>query len=172
MMPEKTIEGFRLSTDQEHVFSLLANDRPYLGAVAIQLEGPLDKAVLRRALAKLIERNEILQTTFHLKSDIPLQVVVNANGEVPLTEEDLTQVESARQNDVIAARFAEFQNSDLDLARFPVWRASLLQLASERHVLILAASALCVDNFTLRNIQNELQRFYAEDLRGSDASYE
>jgi amino acid adenylation domain-containing protein len=174
MMLEKTIEGFRLSTDQERVFSLLANDRPYLGAVAIQLEGPLDKAVLQRALAKLIERNEILRTTFHLKSDvdIPLQVVVNANGEVPLTEEDLTQVESARQNDVIATRFVEFQDSDLDLARFPVWRASLLQLTTERHILILAASALCVDNFTLRNIQNELQRFYAAEPGGSDASYE
>src|SRR4029078_9284585 len=59
-----------------------------------------------------------------------------------------------------------------DLVCCPVCRPPLLQLATERHVLLFAASALCVDNFTLRNIQNELQRFYAEELQGSEASDE
>jgi len=171
-MLEKTIEGFRLSADQEHLFSLYLNDRPYLGVLAVLLEGPLDKAALNRALWKVIERNEILRTSFHLKTDsnVALQVVTSANGKVSWTEVDLTQIESDREHDVIAANFAELQNCDIDLAGFPLWQASLLQLAPERHVLIFALPALCADNFTLKNVLNELRRFYAADLQGSEAS--
>jgi amino acid adenylation domain-containing protein len=169
-MPQKTIAGFRLSADQERLFSLHSSEQTYVGVLAIQLDGPLDKPALSRALARVIERNEILRTTFHLRPDgnVPLQVVANANGNVPWSELDLTHVANDRRNEAVAARFAEFQTSNVDLTRYPLWRASLLQLAQDRHVLIFALPALCADNFTLKNILDELRRSYAGDEAGSE----
>ncbi len=168
--PEKKTEGFRLSVDQERLFSLHANTGTYICVAALQLDGPLDKSALRRALAKVIERNEILRTTFYARPDAntALQVVANANGHVPLAELDLTGIEDA--DDVITEKFAEFQRSNINLARYPLVQATLLQLTEERHVLMFAMPALCADSFTIKNIVNELRRAYADDLEGTDAS--
>ena len=168
--PEKKIEGFRLSVDQERLFSLHANTGTYLGVAAIQLDGPLDKSALRRALAKVIERNEILRTTFYVKpeANTALQVVANANGQVPLAELDLTGAQGV--DDVINEKFVEFQRSDVDLTRYPLVQTTLLQFAKDRHVLMLAVPALCADNFTLKNIAGELRGAYADEFEGTDSS--
>jgi len=167
----QNVEGFRLSTDQEHVLSLHSSNPRYVSVMAILIEGPLDKRVLNRTLTKVIERNEILRTTFHYKTgaNVALQVVMSANGNAPWTEIDFSHLEDAQQKEAIDRKFVEFQNSAVDLDQFPLWQASVLRLATERHVLIFGVLALCADNLTLKNFLTELARFYVSDLPASEA---
>ena len=73
------VEGFRLSPQQRHLWSLRQDDGslPYHAQCAILIEGILDRALLDAALRTLFDRYEILRTTFRVDPGtlIPLQSV-------------------------------------------------------------------------------------------------
>src|SRR5437660_4919189 len=43
--------------------------------IAIRLEGPLDTAALEQAINRIVQRHEILRTSFALQQDQPIQIV-------------------------------------------------------------------------------------------------
>src|SRR5687767_13877323 len=55
----------------------LQQDQPcaYNTAVSFDVIGPIDKAALARAFSAIIERHEVLRTTFALQGEQPVQVV-------------------------------------------------------------------------------------------------
>src|SRR6185369_17947958 len=77
--PMQAITGFRLSPQQERVWALQQSTGtlPFHARCASLIEGPLDKATLEAALLNVIERQEILHTTFHKVEGMifPLQVI-------------------------------------------------------------------------------------------------
>src|SRR6266516_2419092 len=74
---QDTIEGFRLSPQQERLWLLQQDNDAYHAHCSILLEGTLNVEALEEAVSKVICRNEIYRTSFHrlpgLK--IPIQVI-------------------------------------------------------------------------------------------------
>jgi amino acid adenylation domain-containing protein len=79
------IEGFRLSPQQEHLWSLLGNGTPQScrARCTVQLDGDLDPAALQEAVGEAVARHEILRTRFLALPGMamPLQVI-GAEGEL------------------------------------------------------------------------------------------
>jgi len=81
-MSEEIIEGFRLSPAQQRLWQQMNQHgaAAFHSAVRIKVSGPLDQVLLRQAWLRLVQRHEVLRTTFSSAPglDLPLQVIGSA----------------------------------------------------------------------------------------------
>jgi amino acid adenylation domain-containing protein len=157
--------GFQLSPQQKRVWQLQEKGQPLASQIALGLEGSLDVDRLRAALKKVIERHEILRTSFLRPSGLKFALqVVNSNAEAKWEQVDLRAVApgelEARLRPVLAA-------AKLDLtAQSGTLHAFLAILPANHAILVLTAPALCADSATLKNLLSELVLLYGEDAVG------
>ncbi|HKN83845.1 MAG TPA: amino acid adenylation domain-containing protein, partial [Pyrinomonadaceae bacterium] len=146
-MQNKTIEGYRLSPQQNRMWRVLQNEA-HRAHCAILIEGQLDIDLLRLAIEQVIGRHEILRTTFQRISgmDTPLQVI-NESGTVVFREYELGQ--------------SSFDAEELDSLE-----ATVVILSPVRHVLRFALPSLCIDRISFTNLIREISRAYAACTRG------
>src|SRR5690348_14764733 len=85
-MSNKVIEGFQLSPQQAHLWSLQQNadECGFRAQCVIALEGLLDSQALEAALNKIISRHEILRTAFRRLPGMSLPLQVISNDVLPL----------------------------------------------------------------------------------------
>src|ERR1700755_2553059 len=78
-MQKTTVEGFRLSPQQEHLWLLQQSEGGMTSCAtcSVRIEGALDFTALERAAEMAVERNEVLRTSFMRMQGMaaPLQVV-------------------------------------------------------------------------------------------------
>ena len=136
MQPEVT-EGFRLSPQQKHLWSLQLADGslPYRAQCSILIEGSLDVQVLEGALQRVFERHEILRTYFQSApgANAPVQVV-SAEGMARIDKSDLSDCDRAQQAESIDRLYREMGDLAFDLGKGSLVRMSLLRLSPDRHV--------------------------------------
>ena len=130
--------------------------------LALELEGPLDVARLRAALAGLLARHAVLRSRYPEVDGLP-RVVVEAAGEAPLEPQPARDADHARE---LLARAAD---EPFDLARGPLLRARLVRWAPERQALALIASHMVADGISMRLLWEELAARYAEDVPAAHA---
>ncbi|MFG6194364.1 amino acid adenylation domain-containing protein [Nonomuraea sp. JJY05] len=122
----------------------------YAVATALDLRGELDVERLHGALRELVRRHESLRTVFRELDGEPVQVVLPA-GEVPLPVEDCDDAERA---------LSEAAAEPFDLAHGPLFRARLLRLAPDHHVLSLGFHHIVVDGWSITLLRTELAALY------------
>ncbi|NUR92767.1 MAG: AMP-binding protein, partial [Nonomuraea sp.] len=105
-------------------------------AMAERIRGPLDVDALQRALTRVVEVHEALRWRVGSRDGIP-EVSVAPPGEVPLPVEDFTPEALQREARV---RF--------DLVAGPLFRARLLRVSPDEHVLCLTAHHLVFDGWS------------------------
>ncbi|HEU0079909.1 MAG TPA: condensation domain-containing protein, partial [Longimicrobiaceae bacterium] len=136
---------------------------------ATLLSGPLDPAALGRAVRALADRHEALRTTFGEVDGQPVQEVAPPGREV-LRVVELGRV-AAGERDAVALRAARgLARRPFDLARGPLFRAALLRLAEDRHLLLLETHHIVSDGWSSEVIGRELQALYAAFARGAEPS--
>jgi len=165
----QAITGFRLSPQQERVWALQQSTgtRPFHARCASLIEGPLDKATLEAALLNVIERQEILHTTFHKVEGMifPLQVISDFRLDaIPVC--DLGSISSSER--AFETIFEETGHRPFDFERDVPVGPLLLRLSPDRHILILHLPALCADAQTLDIVVAEIVRAYARLVRGDE----
>src|SRR5215469_11200480 len=138
----------------------------YLIPWFLRATGKLDIAALARSLNQVIERHEILRTTFSWKERMPVQVVHPAlTLEVPVR--DLSACRNPVREAANLAR--EEARRPLDLERGPLVRAQLLRLSEEDHVLLLTVHHIIFDGGSRRTLVRELRAFYEANCTGKMA---
>src|SRR4028119_1108627 len=81
-------EGFRLSPQQKRLWQLqTSQNTAYRTQGIVLIEGPLQAARLLAALQQVVDRNEILRTTFHRRSGMALAVQVIAEDTLATLEQ-------------------------------------------------------------------------------------
>ncbi|MDX2593976.1 condensation domain-containing protein [Streptomyces sp. WI03-4A] len=128
----------------------------YNVTAAVRLRGPLDVPVLRRALGLVVDRHEVLRTTFDLDDGDPVQVI-HPSAPVDITVLDTTEEEFEET----ARRELE---TPFDLRQGPLIRFRLLRLAPDHHVALLAIHHIVTDGLSSGILFGELTAAYA-DLR-------
>ncbi len=150
-----------LSFEQERLWFL---DRMTPGLAAyhlpltVRLAGRLDVIALRRALAGVVARHEVLRTGFELVAGRPVQIVAPASGlSLPLA--DLSRLADPSRE---AARLAREEAAvPFDLRRGPLLRARLLRLDMDEHRLLLTVHHVAADGWSLGVLVRELGALYA-----------
>ncbi|MFR9778050.1 amino acid adenylation domain-containing protein [Micromonospora sp. MS34] len=154
----------------------------YTVSTALLLDGALDVDALRGALAGLVRRHESLRTVFPLgPGGDPVQQVLPAGPvDLPMVsapaDGDGTGprciVESAVAEAVpqwVHAALAADVRRGFDLATGPLFRAVLLRIADDRHVLSLTMHHNVSDGWSLGIIASELATLYDAALAGRPA---
>jgi amino acid adenylation domain-containing protein len=127
--------------------------------VAVRLTGPLDVGTLEESLNEVVRRHDSLRTSFPVWEGRPVQVI-GPVGQADLREIDLTDFPpEARETE--AARLASGEaNLPFDLAQGPLFRAKLLRLCEEEHVLIVTMHHIVSDGWSVGILMRELAALY------------
>ncbi len=152
------IEGFQLSPQQTRVWELQrAGDNAYLAHCAILAKGRVSTDSLKRALERVVNRHEILRTTFQclVGVDTPLQVIVDS-GVRWADDDDWSELSPAEQETQLQTLFRS--SPKIDLAEGPIMSARVVKLSAGRQILLLTLPALCADSATLKNLVHEIGR--------------
>jgi amino acid adenylation domain-containing protein len=127
----------------------------------IRLEGPLDVDALQRAFRRLVARHDALRTTILPAGD---RQRIAAHIDATLPVHDWSSLESEAR----AARVREFIDGELerpfDLLKGPLFRAHLLRLAPEQHLVVIVVHHIICDGWSLGILQKDLGDLYGSEV--------
>ncbi|MBD2559799.1 MULTISPECIES: non-ribosomal peptide synthetase [Nostoc] len=163
-MQQEIIEGYRLSPQQRHLWSLQQLDSalPYRAQFSLLIEGNLNQKILEVALEKLVNRHEILRTNFcYLPGmTIPLQVIAD-NSKLSVHYSDFSNLYSQQQDARIAALFDEVFRLPFNFEKKPIFDVYLITLSINQHILLISLPSLCADTATIFKLAEEISDLYA-----------
>ena len=145
-----------LSLAQEQIWSVLeANPAApplYNEFITIHRRGPMNVAALQRSLAEIVRRHEVWRTTFHSCDGHPFQVVSTPPEDVPLAVVDLRNSPEADRQREAALVAAIEARIPFDIAKGPLFRATLIPLNDDEHRIHFAFHQLIVDGLSVFQI--------------------
>ena len=136
---------------------------PYQAQAILSFEGHLDRAALHRALQGIVDRHEILRTTFP-KVDGRYWQQVAPHFEVELPVVDLRGV--ADQDQALAAVIGEQTGRRIELDRLPLIRWTLAVLADDRHALVQVEHHVIHDGWSFSLMLGEMRALYEAEVEG------
>ncbi|HET8781191.1 MAG TPA: condensation domain-containing protein, partial [Pyrinomonadaceae bacterium] len=145
-MNTPVIQGFQLSQQQQHLWALQREGASYEAQCAIRLDGELNTNILHDALCLVVERCEVLRTTFHQLPNVkvPMQVVADFSAPEWRTL-NLSEHEESQLDVMIEKLLQQEARASFEFESGPLVKSLLLTLASRRHLLILTLPALIAD---------------------------
>ncbi|MBK9699348.1 MAG: amino acid adenylation domain-containing protein [Flavobacteriales bacterium] len=135
----------------------------YNESVSLELKGALDRPTLEQAMQALVRRHEALRSTLNA-SGTRMLIADELHLSLPFT--DLTALpdgERSRQLDVIARTD---MTSAFDLRHGPLFRAQVIQVASDVHLLRLTGHHVVCDGWSLGIMMAEISALYNAAKRG------
>ncbi|WP_371502640.1 condensation domain-containing protein [Kitasatospora sp. NBC_00374] len=135
---------------------------------ALRVVGALDGDALRRAFAAVVERHEILRTTFGDVDGQPVQLIGPVPSE-PLPLVDLTGLAPTERADAVERLRADDARRPFSLAEGPLLRAVLIRVADTEHVLLLSLHHIVADGWSYGLLVRELSTHYAAFSQGRAA---
>jgi amino acid adenylation domain-containing protein len=158
-------QALPLSFAQRRLWLLdrLAGGAAYNIATAVRLRGELRPLALRRALAGVVARHEMLRTRFVVLSGEPAQVVAAA-APPPWLMVDLAQLPAPRREPAARELATAAARQRFDLAGGPSLRALLLRLAEHEHIAVLTLHHIGADGWSLGVLLRELAALYTAEL--------
>ncbi|HEV2734667.1 MAG TPA: condensation domain-containing protein, partial [Longimicrobiaceae bacterium] len=160
--PEEGAFAFPLSFAQQRLWFLdqmAPGSTAYNVTGAYHLRGGLDAAALERALDEVRRRHESLRTVFRVRGGQPVQVVLPWRP-APLPVTELSGMPRAEREAATDARVAEMAGTPFDLAAGPLFRAELVRLGAEEHVLAFGMHHVVSDGWSMGVFNRELRTLY------------
>jgi amino acid adenylation domain-containing protein len=122
---------------------------------ALRIRGPLDVAILERALRGIASRHEILRTTFPVVDGRPEQrIAVSVTIPVPVV--DLRAVPHDQRDDEMRRSYGAETRRPFDLAAGPLFRAALVRLADLDHLVVVTFHHIVFDGWSIAIFEREL----------------
>ena len=152
-MQDSPREGFRLSPQQKHLWTLqqAAADQPYRVVGAVRVDGRVDCGTLKDCVAQVVARHEILRTTFVRPPGLKTAFQV-------VSEE--ARFSWSEQQTPVDQILDEERKRPIDFEHGPMLSARCLKLEHDQNVLVVTLPALCADQVTLWNLADEIIQTY------------
>ncbi|MEZ5210767.1 amino acid adenylation domain-containing protein [Gordonia sp. (in: high G+C Gram-positive bacteria)] len=122
--------------------------------LALRVEGPLDPGALRRAVAAVLARHEVLRTTYPADLGVPRQQIHPVE-----TAMDLIDLEFRARGTV-----AEIAGRPFDLDSSIPLRIAVVDEAPDVHVIVVVVHHIAADGWSVRLLTRELLDGYAGNL--------
>ncbi|MCP5015771.1 MAG: amino acid adenylation domain-containing protein [Ketobacter sp.] len=130
---------------------------------AFRLVGTLDREALKQSLWQLMQRHASLRTQFVQLADHPMQIL-QAAVTVPLTIVNLSDVAAAERETRLWHVVTEAAERPFDLSRGPLFQVTLIQIASQEHVLLLNCHHIISDGWSLSVLTRDLGQLYTAQV--------
>jgi amino acid adenylation domain-containing protein len=131
--------------------------------VACRVKGELDEVALEAALNDLVERHEVLRTTFAAGPEGPVQRIAE-QLHITLAREGLAGADEAR----VQARIRQEAQAPFDLAQGPLLRATVLRLSADERIVLLTLHHITSDGWSMAVLLRELGACYRARLQGAE----
>jgi amino acid adenylation domain-containing protein len=176
-MHSDIIHGFQLSPQQKHLWLLQQNtdSQFYRSLGTVEISGNLNLETLNTALKVVLQRHQILRTSFHCLPGmtIPLQVVNDfLRDDLSILNHDLSSIDPDRQQNAIALMIESAKQHIFDFQQSPLLQVSLAALSPSKYILLLNLPSICADTISLHNLVAEISRAYRTCLCGEELADE
>jgi amino acid adenylation domain-containing protein len=158
-------QGFQLSPQQKRLWLLQQDNSVYCACCAILITGNLQVSILKDALYKVVDRNEILRTKFSRPQGIKIPSQVIEAGNFLFLEQEINSDTSLPQ--LIDELFIQERQSRQKEAEY-FFTTKLLRISQNQHILFLSIPALCADTVSLNNLVAEISNCYNAYLQDED----
>lgn len=149
------------------LFHTLVDGQAYTSQILLELEGPLEPALLRRAWQAVGARHDVFRTAIVDIDEQPHQLVVEA-AELPWEEVDLRGLHGAGQEAAYTRLRLAQRAQPFDLAVPPLMRLSLLRMGEQRYRLLWSHHHLLLDGWSLPVIYGDVMAHYGALLEGRE----
>ncbi len=153
--PAEKQETYPVSSAQKRIYVLQQLEDGGTGynmPAVLELEGKLNPERMDRAFKELIKRHESLRTAF--EQDAGGDPVQRIHDEVPFTLQ--TTVLGARTEQEAAAAFIK----PFDLSQAPLFRAQIVKVSDERHLLLVDMHHIISDGVSVNILIREFGELY------------
>lgn len=133
--------------------------------VVLQLSGSINVAGLEHSLKELVQRHQVLCTTFAYIDGQPYQVIASPS-KLSLPVVELTLVPENQQKALVMQLATQEAQRSFDLAQDMLLRTTLLQLEAQEHVLLLTMHHIVSDAWSIGVFIRELTELYTAFCTG------
>lgn len=130
-------------------------DGGYLIPFVLHLKGAVDVVAMGKAVEAIIERHEVLRTTFPVSDGEPVQRILSAASEGQWGFQDFRS-----EDDAEAAILRTNVAQTFDLEREPPFRVRLFRVEADEWVLVLSFHHICIDEWGIGLLVEELESAY------------
>ncbi len=134
----------------------------------IRLQGALEEEALRGALAEMMRRHESLRTRFGIEKGQPVQIIVAAEP-LELTVADLSALAAPEREEEVRRRIECETNYRFNLQAELLFRATLLRVSNDEHVLLVAMHHIISDEWSTRLLFREIGALYTAYASGQES---
>jgi hypothetical protein len=134
---------------------------------AVRLKGRLDAAALERSLGEIVRRHESLRTSFPADSAGVPRLEIAPPRPLPLPLTDLRSRPPAEREAEARRLATEEACRPFDLTRGPLFRAFLVRLDEDEHVLVLNVHHIVADGWSMGVFTHELAVLYGAFRSGA-----
>lgn len=162
------VEYLPLSFAQQRLWfldQLLLGTTLYVLPLFLRINGMLDLVALEKSLHDIARRHEILRTYFVLVDGQPTQQIVEQSSLV-LSITDISHLTVKEREQKIQNQMREEEIQPFDLAREPLWRASIVRCQANEYMLLLSMHHIISDAWSTSIFFYELAHFYAYHAHG------
>ena len=124
-----------------------------------RLRGPPDLPALENSFNEIINRHEVLRTTFAVRDGEPLQLI-HPELKIKIKVTALDHLPAQERENSLQALASEESLKPFDLSRLPLIRASLFKVREAEHVLLINLHHIVADGLSIGLLLNEVDTFY------------
>jgi len=140
----------------------------YNMSLPVEVLGPLNIGVLEQSLTEVFRRHEALRTVFPIIDGQAVQLVTPAQPvHLPMT--DISHLPADTHEAETQRLINELTHEPFDLEHGPMWRARLLELGPEEHVVVLVVHHLVFDGWSRGVLTREVGLLYNAYLKGESS---
>lgn len=150
-----------------YIDQLEGDSTSYNMVEGFRLRGPLCADLLQKAFARIIQRHEILRTTYTEDKGVPWQII---SEETPLVIQhvDLTSTPRDEQASALNALAVKEAHWHFDLHKDLLLRVHLIKLAPDDHALMINMQHICSDEWSMGILYDELTAIYGALIRNEE----
>jgi len=137
-------------------------------AAPLRIRGSSSKEALTHSLGKIVQRHEILRTTFDLIDDQPMQII-HQSLEVPVLEMDLSYLPPDEREVEAIRMLGDESIRPFNLNEGPLLRTLLLHLDHDDHLLLICIHHIISDDWSMGILIEEMSQIHEAETRGEEA---
>ncbi|MEO3749016.1 condensation domain-containing protein, partial [Plantactinospora sp. B5E13] len=132
-----------------------------------RLRGRLDIEALRRSLEIVVDRHEVLHTTYEARDGESYQLL-SPQGSFPLPVEDVSVLPVEEREEAARQAASRERHVPFDLTSGPLFRARVVRLSEEEHLLCLTSHHSVADGWSVGLLNGELSVCYGALVGGGE----
>ncbi len=140
----------------------------YNVASAIRITGQLNLDALQQALSAIVQRHEVLRTTFRSVGERVAQEI-SPPVPVPLPVIEMSYMLPAERAAEVQRQATAEADQPFDLSRDLLLRTRILRLAPDEHILLFTMHHIACDGWSVGLLKRDLTAFYDSFVGGTPA---